>query len=94
MLFLLLLLVSAKVETGLDCRIYNQTKSIYDYQIKNENITGEERSKLMNYCIDCNSEILSNRKHHKNIFIGCFYSKKIANFELLDFNKLPQPTKG
>ncbi len=93
LIIVLFVLIITKMEMTINAKILENVKSIYNHQIKNDKITGEERAKLMEWCIENNKIILENKKYYKNLFVGIYHSKKIANFELLDFTKLPKPTK-
>lgn len=88
LLFALLILWGCTCDNNKFINSYNEIKKIYDKEITNTSITGEEKAKLMEFCAENNTQILHNRKHHKNWFVGCYYSKKIAKLETLDFNKL------
>lgn len=52
-------------------------------------ISNEERIKMFEYVIDQNTEIKTNKKFCKNMWINLFYSKKIGNLDTLNINKLP-----
>lgn len=87
-LFSLLILWGCICDNNRFINSYNEIKKIYDKEITNTSITGEEKAKLMEFCVENNKEILIHKKYYKNWFIGCYYSKKIANLETLYFNKL------
>lgn len=61
---------------------YKALKELVEYQRKNDT-SSLERASIADKMIENNNVINSHRAYHNSIWIGCWYSKEIANLEYI-----------
>lgn len=65
-----------------------ESRNLIELQMKNENLTAEERSYAIDKAREYNIEIKTVRAYSKNPFIGLFYYRGVGELELIDYSSL------
>lgn len=85
-LFISVMVVGVRDTSDTFARKYNETKYMIDtYSYENDKNLDVLYS-IINRTKILNSEILSSKKYHDNIFIGFMYSKDVGDFELIELD--------
>jgi len=67
---------------------YSRDKAQIELTYRNIALTGEERTAAITIAVNYNKVIQKHQKWNKDLFVGIFYSKKVASLPLFDLAKI------
>ena len=88
LLFILGLFYSIQLNK-VNVNLYKDDISYIESLSKLSNISVDDRNKAINIVRTDNNIIIKHRTLYKNIWIGLYFSKEIANLKLLDYSSIP-----
>jgi len=85
----LVVLIQQLAEVPEEKMKYQLDKQQIEYYKTNDNITGEERAKVLEIIMNNNKTITMNKKWANNFWTSAFFSKEIGNYPLFSMEDIP-----